>query len=175
MTGPGRGRGRGLGGGWGLGKVTNPGSAPSLSPPAVTKGPLAGLRGVGGGVGLPGGGPGLTGPGRGRGRGLGGGWGRGNVMKAGTPPMSTRIPTAPDLVGFPVVGFCAARMAFLALRFPAAWKVWVLGAPKTLVFIPIVTGVALRVRNKCEMILLGVILSCRCRELVIWLISVAPR
>lgn len=65
-------------------------------------------------------------------------------MKAGTPPMSTRIPTAPDLAVFPMVGFRAARMEFLALRLPAAWKVWVLGAPKTLVFIPIVTGVALR-------------------------------
>lgn len=65
-------------------------------------------------------------------------------MKAGLPPMSTRIPTALDLVGLPVVGFCAARMAFLASRLPAAWKVWVPCAPKTLVFIPIVTGVARR-------------------------------
>lgn len=142
LTGPGRGRGRGLGGGWGRGNVTNPGSPPSLPSPAVTEGPLAGLRGVGGGVGFPGGG--WTGPGRGRGRGLGGGWGRGNVMKAGTPPMSTRIPTAPDLAGLPEECFCAARMELLALRLPAAWKVWVLGAPKTSVFIPIVTVVALR-------------------------------
>jgi hypothetical protein len=105
-TGPGRGRGRGLGGGWGRGKVTNPGSPPSLPLLSVTRAPSAGLRGVGGGVGTPGGG--WTGPGRGRGRGLGGGWGRGKVMMAGFPPMSTRISTVSALIELPLGGFCAA-------------------------------------------------------------------
>ena len=151
-TGPGRGRGRGLGGGWGRGNVRSPDCPPSLPSPAATEGALAGLRGVGGGVGSPGGGPGATGPGRGRGRGLGGGWGRGNVMMAGLPPMSTRIPTSSALVEFPVEGFCAVRMEFLAARLSLFWNVWVLAALKALLCIPIVTSVALELRNKGEML-----------------------
>lgn len=57
--------------------------------------------------------------------------------------MSTRIPTAADLVGFPAVGFCAARMEPLALRLSTPWKVWVRVAPKASLCIPIVTVVAL--------------------------------
>lgn len=148
-TGPGRGRGPGLGGGWGRGNVTSSGPSPSLPSPAAAEGPVAGLRGVGGGVGGPGRGPGAAGPGRGRGPGLGGGWGRGSVMRAGLPPMSTRISNVSSVLGpawSPLAGFlCAARMELFILRLSMPLRVWVLGAPKTSLCIPIVNGVALRV------------------------------
>lgn len=42
-------------------------------------------------------------------------------------------------------------MEFLAARLSLPWEVWVLTAPKALPCIPIVTSVAIEVRNKCEM------------------------
>lgn len=65
-------------------------------------------------------------------------------MIAGLPPTSTRISTAPGIAGFSVEGSRAARMEFLASMPLILCEGWVLRAPKALLCIPMVSGVALR-------------------------------
>lgn len=65
-------------------------------------------------------------------------------MMAGFPPISTRIPSASEFVGFAPEGLCAAWIEFLASRPLTAGKVWVRGAPNVLLWIPIVTNLALQ-------------------------------